>query len=71
MANRAILMQEIEKLPPKYFNQVIDFVDYLRKKTQIEYENDAAGYKAMAADTEREQEAQEWCNAYFGPVCNT
>jgi hypothetical protein len=25
-------------------------------------------YKAMAADTEREQEAQEWCNASFGPV---
>jgi hypothetical protein len=24
-------------------------------------------YKAMAADTEREQEAQEWCNASFGP----
>jgi hypothetical protein len=23
-------------------------------------------YKAMAADTEREQEACEWCNAYFG-----
>ncbi|GHU18502.1 hypothetical protein FACS1894163_10570 [Spirochaetia bacterium] len=27
-------------------------------------------YKAMAADTEREQEAQEWCNASFGPVDN-
>ena len=25
-------------------------------------------YEAMAADTEREQEACEWCNAYFGPV---
>ncbi|WP_010256258.1 hypothetical protein [Treponema primitia] len=25
-------------------------------------------YKAMAADTEREKEAQEWCNAYFGPA---
>lgn len=23
-------------------------------------------YKAMAADTEREAEAQEWCNASFG-----
>ena len=27
-------------------------------------------YKAMAADTEREQEASEWCNAYFGPAGN-
>jgi predicted CopG family antitoxin len=25
-------------------------------------------YIAMAADTEREQEAQEWCNAAFGPI---
>ena len=25
-------------------------------------------YKAMAADTERENEAHEWCNAYFGPA---
>ncbi|GHV11303.1 hypothetical protein FACS189491_02290 [Spirochaetia bacterium] len=25
-------------------------------------------YKAMAADTEREREAQEWCNASFGPI---
>jgi hypothetical protein len=28
--------------------------------TQAELE---AGYRAMAADTEREAEAQEWCNA--------
>jgi ribosomal protein L12E/L44/L45/RPP1/RPP2 len=27
-------------------------------------------YKAMAADTEREKEAQEWCNACFGPADN-
>ncbi|MDR1900619.1 MAG: hypothetical protein LBQ55_11455 [Treponema sp.] len=24
-------------------------------------------YKAMAADTDREKEAQEWCGASFGP----
>ena len=27
-----------------------------------------AGYQAMAADTEREAEAQEWCNALAGDV---
>jgi hypothetical protein len=32
------------------------------------YDDEAASYKAMAADTEREQEAREWCNAYFGPA---
>jgi len=69
MTERAVLIEEIDKLPPKYFGEVINFVEYLQKKTQKENEDDAEGYKAMAADTEREHEAQEWCNAYFGPVC--
>ena len=68
MANRSVLLQEIDKLPPKYYGEVFDFLGYLQKKKQNEYENDVAGYKAMASDVEREQEAQEWCNAYFGPV---
>ena len=68
MTERAVLINEIDKLPPRYFGVVIDFVEYLRNKTQKAYENEIAEYKAMAADTEREQEAQEWCNAYFGPV---
>jgi len=31
----------------------------------------ASLYQAMAADSEREQEAREWCNGYFGPANNT
>ena len=70
MTERASLLKEIDKLPPKYYGEVFDFVGYLQRKTENEYKNDAAGYEAMAADTEREKEAQEWCNAYFGPVSN-
>jgi len=69
MTNRAVLLKEIDKLPPKYYSKVFDFVEYLQRKTQNEHEDDISGYKAMAADIEREQEAQEWCNAYFGNVC--
>ena len=29
-----------------------------------------AGYQAMAADTEREATAQEWCNALAGDVAD-
>ncbi len=29
-----------------------------------------AGYRAMAADMEREAEAQEWCNALAGGVAD-
>ena len=68
MTERAVLLNEIDKLPPRYFGVVINFVEYLQNKTQKAYESEVAEYKAMAADTEREQEAQEWCNAYFGPA---
>jgi len=36
MTQQAELFKEIEKLPPQYFGQVIDFVGYLRNKTQQE-----------------------------------
>ena len=67
MIERAELIKEIDKLPSKCFGELFDFVGYLRQKTQNHNDNDIAEYKAMAADAEREQEAQEWCNAYFGP----
>ena len=69
MTSRAVLLQEIEKLPQKYFGEVLDFVGYLQQKAKSQNNDEIAAYKAMAADTEREQEASEWCNAYFGPAC--
>jgi hypothetical protein len=68
MTERSELLKEIDRLPPQYFSEIIEFVGYLQQKKQNENADDIAAYKAMAADTEREQEAQEWCNAYFGPV---
>ncbi|MDR3020788.1 MAG: DUF2281 domain-containing protein [Treponema sp.] len=84
MTQQAELLKKIDKLPPKYFGEVIDFVGYLQAKAQQaaaqaepaaqKYNSEqssgdeVAAYKAMAADIEREQEASEWCNAYFGPA---
>jgi len=68
MTEQAELIKEIDKLPSRYIGEVLDYVGYLRKKAQNENTDDIEAYKAMAADTEREQEACEWCNAYFGPV---
>ena len=79
MTQQAELLKNIDTLPKQYFGEIFDFVGYLQQKAQqaqaaaqqavVQYENDdeASAYKAMAADTEREQEALEWCNAYFGP----
>jgi hypothetical protein len=70
---QAELIRKIDKLPPQYFGEVIDFVGYLQAKAQQaaaqqSNKDEVAAYIAMAADTEREKEASEWCNAYFGPV---
>jgi len=68
MIEHAELLKKIDKLPSKYYGEVFEFVGYLQKKAQNEENDDIAAYQAMAADTEREQEAREWCNAYFGPA---
>jgi len=68
MTQQAELLKMIDTLPPKHYGEVVDFVGYLQQKAQNEDGSDIEAYKAMAADTEREQEASEWCNAYFGPA---
>ncbi|MDR1869012.1 MAG: DUF2281 domain-containing protein [Treponema sp.] len=68
MTERAELLKKIDRLSPKYYGEVYDFVGYLQQRAQSEENDDIAAYQAMAADTEREQEAREWCNAYFGPA---
>ena len=68
MTEQAELIQEIDKLPSRYIAEVLDYVGYLRKKAQNENTDDIDAYKAMATDTEREREACEWCNSYFGPA---
>jgi hypothetical protein len=34
MIERAVLLKEIDALPPEYLNEVVDFVGYLRQKKQ-------------------------------------
>jgi hypothetical protein len=68
MTEHAELLKKIDTLSSKYYGEVFDFVGYLQQRAQNEENDDIAAYQAMAADTEREQEAREWCNAYFGPA---
>jgi hypothetical protein len=71
MTEQVELMREINRLPSRYIGEVLDYVGYLQQKTQNENADEIEAYKAMAADTEREQEATEWRNAYFGPMVKT
>jgi hypothetical protein len=68
MIEPAVLLKEIDALPPEYLDDVVNFVGYLRQKKREKDFDEAGAYKEMAADTEREQEAREWCGAYFGPA---
>jgi alpha-D-ribose 1-methylphosphonate 5-triphosphate diphosphatase PhnM len=74
MTQQVELMRMVDKLPPGYFGEAADYLEYLQQKAQQaaaqsdNTEEEIAAYKAMAADTEREKEASEWCNAYFGPA---
>ena len=73
MTQRYELLKKIENLPQIYYGEVIDFVGFLQQKhindaAESTNYDEIADYQAMAADKEREQEAREWCNAYFGPA---
>ena len=68
MTDRAILLHEIETLPASSLGKIVDFVANMKMKKAngMTSNEEIDAYKAMAADKEREQEASEWCNAYFG-----
>jgi hypothetical protein len=70
MTERSVLLKEIDTLPLEYLKEVVDFAGYLRQKKREKDLDEAGAYKEMAADIEREQEAREWCGAYFGPARN-
>ena len=75
MSDNAALVREIQSLPPSRVAEALDFVAYLKQKGHEAADlpckpDEEAAYQAMAADAGREQEAREWCGAYFGPVPN-
>jgi hypothetical protein len=51
---------------PQVERKTIKYDRIFTKKAQNEESDEIDAYQAMAADTEREQEASEWCNSYFG-----
>jgi len=57
MTQQAELLKKINKLPLKYFDEVIDFVGYLQNKAQQE-KNDTNAYEAGTNS--------EWVNPLFG-----
>ena len=52
MVAKAVLLKEIDSLPPRYYGEVIDFVGYIREKKIKEY-NALEKAAEMAADEYR------------------
>jgi siroheme synthase (precorrin-2 oxidase/ferrochelatase) len=51
MTNRAVLQQEIDSLPPRYYGEVADFVAYIKEKMKKTLSLERAA--EMAADDYR------------------
>jgi len=53
MVAKAVLLKEIDSLPPRYYNEVIDFVAYIKEK-KMKQNNSLEKAAEMAFD--------EYCN---------
>jgi hypothetical protein len=51
MIQQAELFNKIEKIPPKYFGEIVDFLGYLQNKAQKE-ENDTAAFPEESSPEE-------------------
>ena len=52
MIAKAVLLKEIDSLPPRYYGEVVDFVGYIREKKVKEY-NSLEKAAEMAAEEYR------------------
>ena len=52
---KASVDEVVNDILAKYFTETLDLTE---------------AYRAMAADTEREKDADEWCNSLIGDVAN-
>jgi len=54
MIERAVLYKEIDKLPPKYFGEVYDFMGYLQHKARQETAQTSQSTREQLLARERE-----------------
>jgi hypothetical protein len=66
MTQQALLLQEIDGLPPKYLGEVIDFAGYLRQKAQREANESANEVAAKAAPESADEGATSPVDALVG-----
>ena len=61
MTGRAVLMKELENLPPEYLGEVVDFVAWLKyRKLQQIPETMLLSEAALAKDWDTPEEDEAW-----------
>jgi len=61
MVERAVLLKEIDSLPPRYYNEVVDFVGYIKNK-KIKENNSLEKAAELAAEEYRnDKELTAFC----------
>ena len=63
MSDCAALIQEMQTLPPSYWDEVLDFVGYLKQKRLREVpETMLLSESALAKDWDTPEEDEAWAN---------
>jgi len=56
MVAKAVLLKEIDTLPPRYYGEVVDFVGYIREKKVKEYSSLEKAAEMAADDYRNDKE---------------
>ena len=61
MVERAVLLKEIDSLPPRYYNEVVDFVGYIMDKKTKENLSLEKAAEMAAEDYRNDKELTAFC----------
>ena len=61
MTERSLLLQEIDSLPPRYYGEVIDFVNYLKEKKAKKHITLEKAAEMAAAEYTSDKELTAFC----------
>jgi hypothetical protein len=71
MLERAVLIKEIDSLPPQYYNQIVDFVGYIKEKNAKEYNSLEKAAEMAASEYHNNKELTAFCALDCDDFCET
>jgi len=62
MIERSVLIQEIDSLPPNFYNEVIDFISYIKEKKVKKILSMERAAEAAAEEYQKNKELTSFCD---------